>query len=586
MKNRLANLLTSTAEALKDQGVLNLDTIPPPRLEPPRDPAHGDWACNMALVLGKAAGMAPRRLAEAIVAALPAVDWLERVEVAGPGFINFFVKVGAADSVVGRVLEQGEAYGRNESGGGARVLLEFVSANPTGPLHVGHGRGAAYGASLAALLNANGYKVDSEYYLNDAGRQMDILAVSVWARYLQLCGEPLAFPANGYQGDYAYDIGAALHRQSGDDMRHAAAAVIHGLPADEPDGGDKEQYIDALIARCKTLLGADKYRRIHALGLQEITDNIRRDLDGFGVRYDTWFAESGLMKSDSVAAALEQLRQSGHIVERDGALWFKATAFGDEKDRVVRRENGAYTYFACDIAYHADKFARGYDLLINVWGADHHGYIARVKAALGALGYPAGRLEIMLVQFANLYRDGKQVKMSTRSGDFVTLRELRREVGDDAARFFYVTRRPEQHLDFDIDLAKSRSNENPVHYIQYAHARVSSVSRRLTERGLVWERERGLAALGLLDNAHERELIKVLGRYSELIERAGRQREPHQLSHYLRELAQSLHAYYNACPFLVEDARLRDARLCLIMATRQVLRNGLGILGVTAPEQM
>lgn len=586
MKDKLVALISQSLSAMEAQGTLELDSRPTIKIDRTRDPAHGDLACNIAMALARQAGMSPRDLAQHILDHLPETDWLEKAEIAGPGFINFFLKSNAANAVIAQILGEGGNFGHNTIGTGIKVQIEFVSANPTGPLHVGHGRGAAYGASLADLLKVNGYNVHKEYYVNDAGRQMDILAVSVWMRYLDLAGEKLAFPANGYQGDYIWDIAATLHREQGDLFRRSEETILKDLPADEPDGGNKETYIDALIERCKTLLSTDQFKQVHRQGLVEITDNIRRDLSEFGVEYDDWFAESSLMESGAVPAAIERLQAAGHVYEKEGALWFRSTNFGDEKDRVIQRDNGLYTYFASDIAYHMNKLDRGFDRLINIWGADHHGYVSRVRAAIEALGGKPEQLEVMLVQFANLYRGGTPVAMSTRSGQFVTLRELRNETGNDAARFFYVMRKPEQHMDFDLDLAKSQSNDNPVYYIQYAHARVSSVFRQLNERGLEWDKPNGLQSLDGLNQPHEQELIKVLNHYSEMIEKAGRQHDPHHITYYLRDLAQAFHTYYNAHTFIVDDDTLRNTRLCLIKAAQQVIRNGLSILGVNAPETM
>ncbi len=586
MKQQLASLIQSAIETLQAQGELPADLSPKIQIERTRDPSHGDYACNIAMMLAKPAKARPRDLAEKIVAALPADARLEKVAIAGPGFINFTLTEAAAFAVVGAVLEAGEAYGRSTVGDGQSVQVEFVSANPTGPLHVGHGRGAAYGAAVADLLAAVGFKVHREYYVNDAGRQMDILAVSVWLRYLDLCGETITFPVNGYKGDYVWDIAATLHREHGDAFRHAAEIVLSNLPADESEGGDKEQYIDALIDRAKELLGDVSYRTVFDTGLNSILDDIRRDLEGFGVVYEEWFSERSLTESGAVARAIECLKDAGHLYEKDGAWWFRSTDFGDEKDRVVVRDNGQTTYFASDIAYHMQKLERGFDRVIDVWGADHHGYVPRVKAALTALGDDASRLDVLLVQFAILYRGGEKMQMSTRSGEFVTLRELREEVGDDAARFFYVLRKCEQHMDFDLDLAKSQSSDNPVYYIQYAHARVCSVLRQMEEKGLSHDRHHGLANLTLLTESHEQALLTGLSRYPEVVESAALNHEPHQLAHFLRELANDFHTYYNAHQFLVDDVALRDARLCLIKATRQVIANGLGLLAVSAPESM
>ncbi len=586
MKAQIQERVAGALEALAEQGVLDRAALRAPVIERTRDPAHGDFATNAALVNAKAAGMAPRALAERILAALGEDPLVAKVEIAGPGFINFHLAPEAWRQVVPQILQAGAAYGRSDIGGGKRVQVEFVSANPTGPLHVGHGRGAAYGAVVADLLEAVGFDVHREYYVNDAGRQMDILATSVWLRYLELAGETLDFPSNAYQGDYVWDIAATLHREHGDAYRHPAAEVFEGVPPDEPAGGDKEAHIDALIARAKALLGDNRYRYVFELALNTILDDIRDDLEKFGVVYDQWFSERTLVESGAVNRAIERLRKGGWLYEKDGALWFRSSAFGDEKDRVVERENGQTTYFASDIAYHMDKLERGFERVIDVWGADHHGYVPRVKAALEALGDDPDKLDVLLVQFAILWRGGEKVPMSTRSGEFVTLRQLRKEVGRDAARFFYVMRKCEQHLDFDLDLAKSQSNDNPVYYIQYAHARVCSVLRQAQEKGIAVEPSPGATHLERLTEEHEQALLKTLARYPEVVEAAALNEEPHQLTHYLRELAHEFHTYYNAHPFLVDDAALRDARIKLILATRQVIANGLGLLGVSAPESM
>ena len=587
MKHHLESLLAEALARLRAEGVL------PPQVEPPsiqvertRAKEHGDFASNIALGLAKLARAKPRELAERIVAVLPPSERVARVEVAGPGFINFHLRPDALHDAVRAVLREGPRYGRSTLGAGRTVQVEFVSANPTGPLHVGHGRGAAYGATVANLLEAVGFKVHREYYVNDAGRQMDILATSVWLRYLERCGERFAFPSNGYKGAYVYEIADALRAAVGDGYRAPATEVFKDVPSDEPQGGDKEKHIDALIERTKRLLGPERYERVFDQGLQTILGDIRDDLREFGVVYDEWFSERSLARNGLVDRAIERLRADGHLYERDGALWFRSTAYGDEKDRVLVRENGQKTYFASDIAYHMDKFERGFDRVIDVWGADHHGYVPRIKAALAALGYEPEKLDVLLVQFAILYRGSERVQMSTRAGEFVTLRELRREVGNDAARFFYVLRKCEQHMDFDLDLAKSESADNPVYYVQYAHARVCSVFKQLREKGLAHDRANGDRALGLLTEAHEQALIARLAAYPEVLEAAALAHEPHQLAHYLRELAYDFHTYYNTHTFLVDDANLRDARLNLIEATRQVLANGLALLGVSAPESM
>jgi len=547
-------------------------------LERPKQAGHGDYACNLAMRLARPLQQNPRELAGALVAALPTSALLAKCEIAGPGFINLFLADAAKQALVARILAAGTDYGRSDLGGGERIQVEFVSANPTGPLHVGHGRGAAFGASLANCLAYAGYDVAREYYVNDAGRQMDILAVSTWLRYLELCGEFVPFPGNAYQGDYVKQMAEGIFALHTERYRRAAADVLAGAP----DLGEApEAHLDHLIACAKRLLGPD-YAYVHGYALEEQLGDGRNDLTEFGVVFDTWFSEKTLHESGLIDRAVAALQQHGHLYEQDGALWFRSTAFGDEKDRVVRRENGIYTYFAADIAYHLNKFERGFARVIDVWGADHHGYIPRVKGALTAAGADAERLTVALVQFAVLYRNGQKASMSTRAGEYVTLRQLRQEVGNDACRFFYVLRKSDQHLDFDLDLATSQSNDNPVYYIQYAHARISRVLAS-------WDGEAGELAgadLGRLDHPQELILLARLAEFPEICVAAARELAPHLIAYYLKDLAADLHALYVACQFLVEDADLKRARLALIAATRQVLRNGLTLLGVSAPEAM
>lgn len=555
-------------------------------VERARDTRYGDFACNVAMVMAKTAGTNPRLLATRIVNALPASEFVDRTEIAGPGFINFYLRSGARFAVIQRILQRQEQFGRNEAGAGQRVIVEFISANPTGPLHVGHGRHAAYGASVANLLAATGYDVYREYYVNDAGRQIDILTVSLWLRYLEEAGEQIQFPSNGYRGDYILDIAASLAQQHGNALVRPAAEVYLDIPEDGEDDA-KERHIDALIARTRQLLGADNYRVVARMALDWVLDDIREDLDEFGVRHDNWFSEQQLVDEGIVNHVLDELRNHGDLYEKNGATWFRSSTYGDEKDRVVVRENGQTTYIAPDIAYHLHKRKRGNELLLDVLGADHHGYVARVRAGLVALGQPADCLEVRLVQFVSLYRGGEKEQMSTRSGQFITLRELRAEVGNDAARLFYVMRSNDQHLNFDLELAKSRSEDNPVYYIQYAHARVSSVFRTMAERGLVWDQAQAMASLDRLQNKQETDLIGELDRYPDVVDLAATNRAPHHLVHYLRSLANLFHTYYNASRILIDDdAPLRDARLALAVATQQVIRNGLAILGVTAPDTM
>jgi len=594
LKTHLQTLIIQALQSLIQNGVLPEGTPTGAPLERTRDRDHGDFASAIALTLAKIARRKPRDLAEQIQAALPPSDYVAKVEIAGPGFINFFLTPIAYHNVIQEIIEQGDAFGRGQIGAGRRVQVEFVSANPTGPLHVGHGRGAAYGATVANLLEAVGYQVEREYYVNDAGRQMNILAVSVWLRYLEHCGERLQFPSNGYRGDYVRAIAARIYAEQGGAYVLPAARIFQGAPPDEIrdeagnllSEGDKEAHIDALVERAQTLLGERRYRALFDWGLKTILSDIRDDLQDFGVVYAKWYSERSLEQSGAVNNMIERLRAADYIYEQDGALWFRSTAFGDDKDRVVRRENGQTTYFASDIAYHLEKFERGFDQVIDIWGADHHGYIPRVKGALQALGENPDRLAVLLVQFAILYQNGERVQMTTRAGKFVTLRELRQEVGNDAARFFYVMRKSEQHLDFDLDLAKSQSKDNPVYYIQYAHARVCSVLRQLCEKGFSRDESRGNAHLALLVEPHEDSLLVALSRYPEVVETAALNHEPHQLAHYLRELANAFHTYYNEHRVLVSDEALRDARLNLSLATRQVIKNGLTLLGVSAPEVM
>lgn len=586
MKEQIADLIASAVDALLADGTLPSETQPKIMVENTRDKSHGDFASNIALTLAKPARRNPRELAQALVAALPQSDVIVKTEIAGPGFINFFVSQASTAAVVKQILDEKADFGRGRAKELARTQVEFVSANPTGPLHVGHGRGAAYGASVADLLEAAGVPVEREYYVNDAGRQMNILGTSVWLRYLEKCGAELTFPSNGYKGDYIHDIAADLFSKHGDQYNRALADVMADIPADEPQGGDKEVHIDALIDRARALLGEEGYGIFFDAALDSILDDIKDDLSGFGVNYQEWFSERSLTSNGDVESALNKLQENGYLYEEDGNLWFRSTEFGDDKDRVVRRANGATTYFASDIAYLKNKFERGFEKVLYIWGADHHGYIARMKAACQALGYDAERLLVRLVQFAILYRGEERVQMSTRSGSFVTLRELREEVSNDACRFFYVTRKADQHMDFDLELAKSESKDNPVYYIQYAHARVCSVQRKLAENNWAWDSEAGLANLGLLSTDHEKDLITKLSKYPEVLTNAAVNYEPHMLANYLRELANDFHSYYNANKMLIEDADLRNARITLSESTRQVLNNGLSLLGVSAPEQM
>ena len=583
MKSDLECLLR---EALRSLVPLVLSEPADPALvvvERARDTQHGDFQSNIAMRIAKAARKNPRELAQALVAALPSNALITSAEVAGAGFINFRLAKDAWFAALTTVAEQGAAYGRSQVGGSRKVMVEFVSANPTGPMHVGHGRGAAYGATLGNLLEATGHSVYREYYINDAGRQIDILAVSVYLRYLELTGENVAFPSNGYRAEYILPVARALHAKRGDALRRPAAEISKGAPPDAPVG-DKDKHIDGLIENSRRLLGNDEFDSIVIFARDQMMADIRNDLEEFGVRFDRWFSERELNQSGAIDAALDVLRASGRVYTKDGAEWFKSTEFGDDEDRVVVRANGEKTYFASDIAYHFDKLQRGHELLIDVWGADHHGYVSRVRGAMVALGLQGDRFEVCLMQLVSLYRGGEKLAMGKREGNFVTLRDLRNEVGNDACRFFYLIRSHDQALDFDLELAKSRSNENPVYYIQYAHARVSSVMKQLGSKGHTYDA--GAANLALLTNAHEQAVITAVSKYPEIVEQAALNRAPHTLVHFLRELANTLHTYYNAEQFIVEEVALRNARLTLVLAVQQVIRNGLGILGVSAPESM
>ena len=583
MKEQIIQAIADAINSLSEEGKISEPFNGNIQVTRSKDPSHGDYASNIALVFAKKIGLNPREFAQHLSDKLESHTIFEKIDIAGPGFINFFIAEKNHTQIIQQILSAKDNFGQNQSGANQSIHIEYVSANPTGPLHVGHGRGAAYGATLANLYKANGFTVHREYYVNDAGRQMDILATSVWLRYLELCGAELAFPSNGYKGDYIWDIAASVHRKHSESYFTDPASFVSELPTDEPQGGDKEQHIDALILTAKRLLNEDGYAIFFDRAIETILADIKDDLHLFGVDYENWYSEKSLFNSDKIHNVIEQLKQSKHIYEKNGALWFASSTLGDEKDRVVVRDNGQPTYFASDIAYHADKFSHAYDKIINIWGADHHGYIARVRAALKALALDDSKLDVLLVQFANLYRGKVKQQMSTRSGEFITLRALRKEVGSDAARFFYVMRKSEQHLDFDLELATSNSNENPMYYVQYAHARICSVLKQ-ADHPLNIDDINSLDELLNTDNEHE--LMKKLADYPEQILSACNKQAPHLLVNYLRELAQKFHGYYNETQFLVDSDALRNARLLLIESTRQVIANGLTLLGVNAPESM
>ena len=562
MKTQLAELLSQALARLQAEGLLPAGAAPAePALERTRDRAHGDYASNVALACAKAAKRKPRELAEALVAALPASALIAKVEIAGPGFINFFLAADAQAAVVRRVLVQGEGYGRSNTGAGRKVMVEYVSANPTGPLHVGHGRAAAIGDTLARLLAATGWEVTREFYYNDAGVQIANLAVSVQARAQGLTPESPDWPADGYRGDYILEVAKAY--LAGESV-HADDREVTGK-ADPDDTDAIRAFAVAYLRREQDL-----------------------DLKAFGVGFDRYFLESSLYADGLVEATVARLAETGHSYEADGALWLRSTDFGDDKDRVMRKRDGTFTYFLPDVAYHRTKWERGHVRAITELGADHHGSLARVRAGLRALdiGIPTGWPEYVLHQMVTVMRGGEEVKISKRAGGYVTLRDLIDEVGRDATRFFFLMRKADSHLVFDVDLARQQSLDNPVYYLQYAHARVCSVLRQAGEKGLDYDEAAGFAALARLVEPHEETLLTLLDRYPEVIELAAGSDEPQLLPAYLRELAQAFHAYYNAHAFLVDDAALRNARLALILAVRRVLASGLDLLGVSAPETM
>jgi arginyl-tRNA synthetase len=580
MKDAVAALFEQALDQLIADNIINSIDRRPVQIENTRDPAHGDLATNVAMMHAKAAQIAPRALAEKLIEHLPASETIAAVDIAGPGFINIRLAKGAAFEPVVRCLTERDQYGLHPTTN-ERVQVEYVSANPTGPLHVGHGRGAAYGATLVNLLKARGHQVEAEYYVNDAGRQMNILAVSVYLRYLETSGEDIVFPSAGYQGQYIAELGDTLHDNTGNSI----AIAFHDLVKDvTPDSETtKDAHIDGLIQNAKEALG-DRWNLPFNLALHSILDDIQDDLSEFGANFDQWFSEKSLVTSGEIDQAIATLEERGYLFEQAGALWFRSTDFGDDKDRVVRRDNGETTYFASDIAYIANKFSRGFDRIIYVWGADHHGYIVRIKAAAEALGFDPERLTIRLVQFAILYKEGERLQMSTRSGSFVTLRELRDDVGRDACRYFYVMRKADQHLDFDLSLATSQTKDNPVYYVQYAHARICRVLEGLNE--IPFDASRGLNHLTELTTQDELDLATAVGRFPEVVAKASDSLEAHLICYYLQELAADFHRWYNGTRLLVDDLQVRDARLALATAVQIVIRNGLDLLGVSAPRSM
>jgi arginyl-tRNA synthetase len=567
-KEQIREILIQALEQARSAGELDFQSLPAFEVEAPKQADHGDLATNLAMVLTKQAKIAPRKIAEAITKNLEAPEgMLQKVEIAGPGFINFFIEEAYWRQVIPEIHRLGPEYGNSGLGRGQKVQVEFVSANPTGPLHIGHGRGAALGDALANLLTVAGYEVVREYYINDVGNQINTLGKSLYFRLWELQGEKIEFPEDGYQGDYIKDLAQdylADHREYLTDI--AKILDKKGFPPE-------------------TLLGEEGIIALGRYAGEVILDGIKKDLDDFGVRFDSWFSETELYTREIVDQALAILDKKGFLYEHEGALWFKATAFGDDKDRVVRRSTGVTTYFASDIAYHLYKFQQGYNLVVDIWGADHHGYVPRLQAAVKALGGGEQWLKVILVQLVSLLRHGEPVAMTTRGGTFVTLREVIDEVGKDAARFIFLTRRADSHLDFDLEVAKTQSPENPVYYVQYAHARLASVFRQAEAQNIPLP-EPDPAMSPLLQLPEETSLLKMLANYPELVEAAARNLEPHRITYFLTELASQLHSYYYKHRFISEDAALTQARLCLVKAIQTVVAHGLGILGVEAPETM
>ena len=554
MKKALLGHVRQCLETCYADGTLSSGIVPEIVIEVPTHAEHGDFATNVAMQLAKPEKKAPRQIAEILINTLKNNSELfEKVEIAGPGFINFFINKSLWRDSLKSIVIAGDDYGKGTAGKGKKVQVEFVSANPTGPLHIGHGRGAATGDAVASILTAAGFEVEREYYINDAGNQMDTLGKSVYLRYCELLGKPAEFPEKCYQGDYIKDIARDLITKFG--SRYLDIPEDESIPVFARLGGDI------------------------------ILQGIKQDLEDFGVVHNTWFSEQTLFDSGKVDEAISQMQQNGFIYENEGALWFRTTDFGDDKDRVVVRSNGVTTYFASDIAYHKEKYQRGFDWVIDVWGADHHGYVPRLKGIVQGLGRDADDLKIILVQLVSLMRDGVPVAMSTRSGEFVTLKEVVDEVGRDAARYFFLMRRSDSQLDFDLELAKRQSTENPVYYVQYAHARICSIFETATERGITPE-DFSKIPLGKLDAPEEMALIKFLGQFPAVVEGSALNFEPHRITYYLQELAGLFHSFYNKHRVIGEDPELSAARLLLLKCTAQTLKNGLLLLGVSAPERM
>ena len=585
MKNDLIRILKTVLKEIGEENGIDFSNKKV-SIQENKEKAHGDYASNLAMVIAKDLSKSPREVAEKITSLLPPEEWIERVNIAGPGFINFYLKKDTHNEILLRIDEGGKSFGTNNSGNGERVLIEYVSSNPTGPLHVGHGRGAAFGSVLSQLLRIVGYKVDEEYYVNDQGRQMNILTISTWLRYLQQNGQELEFSKKGYQGEYVEQLAKELLKEERTkyNLKENESDLLELLETQET-----EEDLDKLIEWGKSFL-QENFEEIKEFSLRAIMSSIKEDLKLFGVNHNLWFNESSMYFNKvglpDIDKSIKLLDESGFLYEKEEALWFKSTEFGDDKDRVVKRANGDNTYFASDISYHLDKYDRGYNRIINVWGADHHGYLPRVSAAMEALGKNQDMLEVVFIQFANLLRNGEKVSMSTRGGEFITLMELIEEVSSEAARFFYINRKADQHLDFDLDLAKSQTKDNPLYYIQYAHARICGVFETLKKEGRKLNQDLGLDNLDLLNLDKEIEIQKMLLQYPEVISRAAEHSEPHLICYYLKDLSGLFHSYYNSERFLVDNDKLMNSRLFLLKGTKQVISNGLEILGIDAPQSM
>ena len=586
MKEELIKILNSVLLELADDKGIDLSEKKI-TLQENKDKSHGDYASNLAMSLSKELEDSPKNIAELIISKFPEEPWIKNIDVAGPGFINFFLDRKIRSEVLITIDEQGHEYGTNNEGNNKKVLIEYVSSNPTGPLHVGHGRGAVFGSVLAKLLSSNGYAVDEEYYVNDAGRQIKILATSLWIRYAQLFNKEINMTKNGYQGEYLIPIANRL-KEAHSDKFYSPKEVISQLV--DLEGKEDGAYADQIAAAVIGFLGEDFFF-FEEFARKEILEMIVDDLQDFGVIHNNWFSENSLYVEDEsglskVDKAIQELGYLGFIYEKEGATWFKSSEFEDDKDRVLKRSNGEATYFTSDIAYHMDKYDRGYDRIINIWGSDHHGYTPRVNAAMKASGRDTKKLEVVYIQFANLLRDGEKVSMSTRGGEFITLKELMDEVTPEAARFFYINRKADQHLDFDLELAKSQTKDNPLYYIQYAHARICSVFETLEGNKKEFNLTSAKENLSLLSTDKEAEIEKMLVLFPEIIQRAAKSSEPHLICYYLKDLASLFHSYYNSEKFLVEDENLMNARLFLLKGVKQVTANGLNILGIKAPTLM